>query len=73
LENFDFSWKEIISNLLHLENDPNLMIKSMLREIKRRSSFKARVNIRKHDNIFYYKINNQKQMSIIHYLDKIKI
>lgn len=45
----------------------------MLREIKRRSSFKARVNIRKHDNIFYYKINNQKQMSIIHYLDKIKI
>ncbi|KKL84037.1 hypothetical protein LCGC14_1968730 [marine sediment metagenome] len=38
---FSFSWEEIISTLLHLENDPNLMITSMIRELKRRRSYKA--------------------------------
>ena len=38
---FSFSWEEIISTLLHLENDPNLMITSMIRELKRRKSYKA--------------------------------
>lgn len=38
---FSFSWEEIISTLLHLENDPNLMITSMIRELKRRKSYRA--------------------------------
>ena len=39
IPNFSFSWEEIIENLLYLEKDPNFMIKSMIREMKRRDSF----------------------------------
>ncbi len=46
-KSFLFSWEDIISNLLFLENDPNLMINSMIRELKRRNSFKAMILARK--------------------------
>ncbi|MHA1278798.1 MAG: hypothetical protein ACTSQI_13845 [Candidatus Helarchaeota archaeon] len=36
-----FSWEEIIETLLYLENDPNFMIKSMIREVKRKDSYKT--------------------------------
>ncbi|MFX1298196.1 MAG: hypothetical protein ACFFD2_25500, partial [Promethearchaeota archaeon] len=45
---FSFSWQEIIINLLHIENDPNLMIKSMIRELKRRKSYNAYIMNKKY-------------------------
>ncbi len=65
---FTFSWQEIISNLLHLENDPNLMIRSMIRELKRRNSYKARISIRNdQETKEIFKLNDN-QKSILHYL-----
>ena len=54
---FAFSWEDIISNLLYLENDPNLMINSMIREIKRRNSYKSMMLVRKEskNNDSFYK------------------
>lgn len=46
-KDFAFSWEDIISNLLYLENDPNFMINSMIRELKRRNSYKAKMLNRK--------------------------
>ena len=68
---FSFSWEEIISNLLHLENDPNLMITSMIRELKRRKSFRARM-LNKKENYFsnndlYSSENNYRQKKIFEF------
>ena len=65
---FSFSWEEIISNLLHIENDPNLMIKSMIRELKRRNSYKAHLLNKEKKflliNALYSSENNHRQKKI---------
>jgi len=40
---FNFSWEDILLNLLHFDNSPDLMINSMLRELKRRKSYKTQL------------------------------
>jgi len=68
---FSFSWEEIISSLLHLENDPNLMITSMIRELKRRKSYKAHILNKKENHLvrnnLYLGENNYKQKKIIEF------
>ena len=65
---FSFSWEEIISNLLHIENDPNLMITSMIRELKRRKSYRAHILNKKErvllKNDFYLGENKYRQKKI---------
>ena len=56
---FAFSWEDIISNLLFLENDPNLMINSMIRETKRRNSYKAMILARMESKNNYCFYQNQ--------------
>ena len=46
-DNLNFSWQDIISNLLHIDNNPELMIKSMLRELKRKNSFNVSILAKK--------------------------
>ena len=68
-KNFAFSWEDIISNLLFLENDPNLMINSMIREIKRRNSYKAMIltrNESKNNDSLYQ--NKYRQMRITDFI-----
>ncbi|MFX1570414.1 MAG: hypothetical protein ACFFCV_18790 [Promethearchaeota archaeon] len=62
---FTFSWEDIISNLLFLENDPNLMINSMIREIKRRNSYNAMMLARKKSKKNYNMYKNQFQQKRI--------
>lgn len=66
--NFSFSWEEIINSLLHMENDPNLMITSMIRELKRRKSYKAYMLNKREDTFFkinlYLDMNNYRQKKI---------
>lgn len=69
-ENFDFSWQEILVNSLHLENDPNFMIKAMIKEIKRRNSFKATISIRKTNINENIKLIKTKQKLILNFLEK---
>jgi len=68
---FSFSWEEIISNLLHIENDPNLMITSMIRELKRRKSYKAYILNKKEKNLakndLYSSENNYRQKKIFEF------
>jgi len=68
---FSFSWEEIISSLLHLENDPNLMITSMIRELKRRKSYSARMLNKKENylsnNDLYSSENNYRQKKIFEF------
>lgn len=68
---FSFSWEEIISNLLHLENDPDLMITSMIRELKRRKSYRARMLNKKEsslsNNDLYSSENNYRQKTIFEF------
>lgn len=72
LLDFSFSWEDIISNLLHLENDPNLMIQSMIRELKRRTSYKARL-LNRNDkslskNSVYSSTNKIRQKLILEFI-----
>jgi len=63
---FSFSWEDIISNLLFLENDPDLMITSMIREIKRRNSYKAMIIARnklKNNHTHYQNQFRQKKIT----------
>lgn len=63
---FAFSWEDIISSLLFLENDPNLMINSMIREIKRRNSYKSMILARKeskNNDSFYQNQYRQKRIT----------
>ncbi len=69
---FTFSWEEILSTLLHLDNDPNLMIKSMIRELKRRNSYNASL-LNKRENKMEHLINLDKleKFKKFKYLNKI--
>jgi len=73
LPDLTFSWEDFILNLLYLEKDPNLIIKSQLREIKRRNSYNTYLLIKK-DKIIQdlekelFKHSKFKQKSLIEYL-----
>jgi len=68
---FSFSWEEIISSLLHLENDPNLMITSMIRELKRRKSYKVYILNKRDKHLaksdLYSSENSYRQMKIFEF------
>ncbi|MEJ2250577.1 MAG: hypothetical protein P8Y70_16185, partial [Candidatus Lokiarchaeota archaeon] len=68
--NLQFSWEEVILNLLHFESNPNLMINSMLREIKRKNSYKTRMLIKKRNyyNNLVSQNSNQRQKKILDYI-----
>jgi hypothetical protein len=69
---FNFSWEEILINLLHLENSPELMINSMLRELKRRKSYKTRLINRNEMRIikdkYFYNSYKFKQKKVLEFL-----
>lgn len=68
---FSFSWEDAIENLLHLEKDPNFMIKAILRERKRRVSYKNHL-LWERDSIQHFKYNFFKpltrQKTLLEYL-----
>ncbi len=68
---FDFSWESLLENLLHLERDPNFLIRSMLREKRRYLGYKSYLNwkIKKmrslDEDIFQF--SKLKQVTLIRY------
>lgn len=63
-QNFTFSWVDILTTLLHLQIQPDLMIKSMIRELKRRNSYKAKLCLRSSYDFTDYNINFKYQKRI---------
>jgi len=70
--NFNFSWEDILINLLHLDNSPDLMISSMLRELKRKRSYNFQLLYKKENKDIYENyfsnFNGMKQKKILDYL-----
>ena len=66
----DFSWEETIDNYLHIQKDPNFMIRSMLREKKRQVSYNASILYRNTKQLNLEFLLKKRQTKISEFLGK---